>query len=749
MTFFYVSLHSMKGKLYILCLLSLFATLSVAQHAHIIMPDSSLITTEKDSLDIIKRRAKMSQTLISEKIDSLAVDSLALDSLITDSLSVDSLITDSLAVDSLVTDSLTADSFLTDSVTARPPVPAPLAIDSLKEYTRFDIWKIDERTGERYTAKPDTTLYNYQHTTLSDGGSVAMGYLGNLGSPAISKLFFERGEGSHFMFYDPYHLYHKNVEKQLFFNTRIPYTRINYQRAGSNINKEERFETRFTMNFNRHLNFGFDLDFINAKGFYASQAAKQNNFTAYGNYISDRIEVHGYISQLSATNFENGGISDSTFITNPELIDRSFNSHDIPTRFKNTWNRMKADQFYLSARYNLGYNEPSLEPGYKEFVPVASVILTSQLKQQYRRFLSYDTARVTLPNGNAVQRIDTLYKNRYYSSAPDDSTRFSTLKNTLALSMREGFRDWVKFGLTVLIEHETRNFNLLDTIGEGRYKHREQATTIGGVLSKQQGKYLRFNAKADLGVLGDNIGEFRLEGDVETTIDIAGKETTLSGQAYIKNLKPKFLEQQYHSKYFWWNNDFNDIRRVYVGGKMFIPFTNTTLSAGVENIQNFIYFDQNKLPFQESDNIQIVSARLDQFFKAGIFNWNNSVVYQTSSNKHAIPVPILSAYSNMFLRTKIADELTLQLGLDAHFHTKYYSPGYEAALLQFYNQRSKKIGNYPIVTGYANMHLKQTRFFVMMYNIAELVMKPNYFSLPDYPHNPMLLKLGISVNLNN
>ena len=694
MTFFYVSLHSMKEKLLILCLLSFFATVLVAQQPHIIVPDSTLITSEKDSLDIIMEQAKREQGM--GKI-------------------------------------------------------TPISTDSTEQHTRYNVWKIHERTGERYDATADTLLYNYQHTTIPDGYSVAMGYLGNLGSPVISKLFFDRGESSHFFFYDAYYPYNKDVDKQLFFNTRVPYSRINYQRAGGNIDKEERLETRFTMNFNRHLNVGFDLDFINAKGFYASQAAKQNNFSVYANYLSDRIEVHGYASQTSATNFENGGISDSTFITNPESIEQSFTSRDIPTYFTKTWNRMKTNQYYLSARYNLGYNEPSLTPDEeKEFVPVASIILTSRYKEQYRRFLSYDTARVTLPNGDEVGKIDTLYNNNYYKSAVDDSTRFSTLKNTLALSMREGFRDWVKFGLTVFVEHETRNFNLLDTIGDGRYKHTEQATCIGGILSKQQGKYLRFNAEADLGVLGENLGEFRINGNVQTTFNIAGKQANLMGEAYIKNLKPKFLEQQYHSKYFWWNNDFDDTRRVYIGGKLFIPFTNTTLSVGVENIQNLVYFDDNKLPFQESDNIQVVSARIDQNFKVGIFNWNNSVVYQTSSNEDAIPLPTLSAYSNLFLKTKIVDELTLQLGVDAHYHTEYYAPGYEPALLQFYNQREKKVGNYPIMTGYANMHLKQMRFFVMMYNIGDLIIgKPNYFSLPNYPVNPMLFKLGVSVNLNN
>lgn len=42
--------------------------------------------------------------------------------------------------------------------------------------------------------------------------------------------------------------------------------------------------------------------------------------------------------------------------------------------------------------------------------------------------------------------------------------------------------------------------------------------------------------------------------------------------------------------------------------------------------------------------------------------------------------------------------LTMQVGIDAHWHTKYHVPGYEPALLQFYNQDEKEIGNYPIST---------------------------------------------------
>ena len=86
------------------------------------------------------------------------------------------------------------------------------------------------------------------------------------------------------------------------------------------------------------------------------------------------------------------------------------------------------------------------------------------------------------------------------------------------------------------------------------------------------------------------------------------------------------------------------------------------------------------------------------------------------------------------------------MGVDAHYHTNII-PGYEPALLQFYTS-GNEMAIFP-PTAYANMHLKQTRFFLMFYNIAPLIMDPDYFSLPHYPVNPTLFKVGLSVNLYN
>ena len=90
-----------------------------------------------------------------------------------------------------------------------------------------------------------------------------------------------------------------------------------------------------------------------------------------------------------------------------------------------------------------------------------------------------------------------------------------------------------------------------------------------------------------------------------------------------------------------------------------------------------------------------------------------------------------------------------QLGADVRYFTKYDAPAYMPATQQFYLQPEEgkvEIGGYPIVNVYANLHLKRTRFYVMMYHVNQGMSKPNYFLAPHYPINPRVLKFGLSWN---
>ena len=173
--------------------------------------------------------------------------------------------------------------------------------------------------------------------------------------------------------------------------------------------------------------------------------------------------------------------------------------------------------------------------------------------------------------------------------------------------------------------------------------------------------------------------------------------------------EPSYYMKHYFSNHFKWKNGFDKEQRYRVEGEVFVPFTGTTLSAGVENITKYLYFNDNALASQHSGNVQVFSATLNQNFRFGIFNWYNSVVYQKSSNEKILPLPEISVYSQMYLKFRLAKVLHTQLGTDVHYFTKYYSPVYQPGILTFHTQQDYKVGNYPLMNVYANFKLKDTR----------------------------------------
>ncbi len=622
-------------------------------------------------------------------------------------------------------------------------------------------WKITPRLGERIFVPRDTLLYGFHQSMLVDGRSVAMGYLGNVGSPAQSKIFFERPEPSRFSFLDAMYLWRKNPEDHYYLNTKIPYSNIKYQSGGGGQSAENRFQAEMSMNMGKKLNVGFDFDYVYARGFYNSLSNKQMSYDFYASYIGDKYKMHAFLHNNNFTNIENGGISDTLYITRPNSdevrLDRSYsgNTLDIPTRMQNTKNKMRGRHLYVTNRYDLG-NEmeeyavnDSVTAWRKKqnYVPLASAILTTHYTDQRRRITS-DFAKMDnlyLP----YTLSDELIKDPKYVQNIDDYMSYYSFKNTFALAMNEGFRSWTKFGLTAFVEYDMRKYSVPGGLPGLHERQSENALNIGGVLSKEKGKYLRYKATVEKDMLNS---DFRAEGEITSMIGLFGKNLSVKANAYIKNISPGYTRNNFSSKYWNWNENLSDTRRVFIGGEISLPefsFSKTRISGGVETIKNYIYYGADRLIAQETSDIQVISFRLDQDFKAGIFHWDNQVVFQKSTNDVAIPLPTLSVYTNVYITSKIAKVLTFQLGVDAHYHTSYYMPGYEPLTMQFYNQNEMKLGNFPIVTAYANLHLKYTRFFLMMYNIAEGMGNSQSFLLYRYAANPRILKLGISWQFNN
>ncbi|MDR0825628.1 MAG: putative porin [Prevotella sp.] len=649
-------------------------------------------------------------------------------------------------------------------------------IDTTKiQVPNIYVWKITPRLGERVFVPRDSAVLDFHQSMLVDGKGVAIGYLGNIGSPAQSKVFFERPETSRFIFMDAMRFWRKNPEDQYFYNTKVPYSEVKYQSGGGGQSAENRFQAELTMNMGKKLNVGFDFDYIYSRGFYTSLSNKEVSYDFYASYIGDKYKMHAFFHNNNLTNIENGGIKDTLYITNPDdpsITNSNFkgNSLDIPTRVKDTWNRLRGRHLYVTNRYDLGDDSEEYQVNdsvvgvrkKKNYIPLASAILTTHYTDQRRRVSTIfsgmdDIYPSMLWNNDNSEWVNLNNSNKYIADMNDYMSYYS-FKNTLALAMNEGFRKWTKFGLTAFAEYDMRKYSMpVFQVNEGSvsgipgFSERvsENALLIGGVLSKEKGRYLRYRATVEKDLLNS---DYRLEGEISTMLNIKNKDFAVRGRAYIKNISPSFFQNNFSSKYWNWKRDFDDTHRFYIGGEIDFPelsFSKTKVSGGVENIKGYIYYGENGLPTQKSGDVQVISLRLDQNFEAGILHWDNQVVFQHSEDQVAIPLPKLSIYTNIYLTTKLAKVLTLQLGADAHYHSKYYMPGYDFLTMQFYNQRDMELGNFPITSAYLNLHLKYTRFFVMMYNLTNGMGNSESFSLYRYPVNPRVLKLGISWRFNN
>ena len=689
--------------------------------------------------------------------------------------------------------------------------------DNLEDSTNTEIqslppklymWKLSETLGNRTIIPADTASLNFQSTNLVEGMFGHYNYLGNLGSPRLSRLFFEREESEPTIFMAPFSSFFTRPDQVLFTNSNVPYTNLTYYKAGNKVNGEERFKSYFSVNVNKQLAFGFNIDYLYGRGYYQNQSTSHFNAGLFGSYIGEKYQVQAVYNNFFLKMNENGGIADDQYITRPENMSggkKEYESTTIPVKLEQSSNRNKDFYIYLTQRYRLGFtrrvrntqegkptvsapkasSSPSSEAEIsasnndialpndsiasksvstlaaandslppvstadndslfeEEFVPVTSFIHTLKVERSRHQFRSGSEPEGFFPEDYK------LYKN--YSN---DSTTAFSVKNVFGIALLEGFNKYAKAGLTAYISHKFSRYDLMntDTLTDmRRIRYTEQEIFLGGELAKREGKLLHYNVNGEVGLVDKAIGQFRVNANLDLNFRLWKDTVNFYARGYVSNTLPSFYMRHYHSNHYNWDNDNMDKEfRTRVEGELNISHWGTNLRAGVENIKNYTYFNQSALPEQNGGNIQVLSATLKQDFRLGVFHLDNEVTWQKTSNETVLPLPQLSLYHNFYILAKLAKKvLTVQLGADVRYFTKYNAPAYAPGVQQFHLQPTDdlvEIGGYPIVNVYANLHLKRTRIFAMMYHVNAGMGSANSFLVPHYPINPRLFKIGVSWN---
>lgn len=628
-------------------------------------------------------------------------------------------------------------------------------------------WHINAKNGEVIPIDADTMQHMFQNTHLTEGINGEYNFLGNMGTPRQTRIFFNRPTETTFDFLQPYDYFVTEPGRFIFTDTKSPYTNLTYHSSGNKVDGDDRFRAYFTTNAGKHFGAGFLFDYLYARGRYDNQASSQMNFSLFSFYRSDRYNYHLLASSYHLKQAENGGITDDRYITRPEETDGSnsnFGTTDIPVNFDKTWNRNKALSLYFTHNYNLGsYKEQAYidttgvatDSLITRFVPVARITHTADVSHNNREFINYRQ-----PVG--------FYADTYLPYDSTDNTKHLSISNRIELSLCEGFSNWAFADIKAFASYRYNRYALPDTTSgarEYRHKYNEHILSVGGTISSNRWEIFRYKVEGEAALTDDDIGAFSIDGNLDFNFKLWKKDVKLKAFAFIKNNRPSFYYRHFHSEHYWWDRDNLDKEfKTRIGGEIHIPSSRTRITVGVENIKNYTYIANNSKEIapgkflnalsvaQESDNIQVLTATLKQDFTFGIFNLNTEFTYQNSSNKSVLPLPEFNMYANLFLKFKIAKVLNTEIGADVRYFTEYYAPDYSPALGQFVQQNQADkvaIGNYPIASVYANFLLKQTRFYVKYFHVNEGTGNRRYFLVPHYPTTQGVLWFGLSWNFYN
>lgn len=610
---------------------------------------------------------------------------------------------------------------------------------SKRAKTNIRAWTLPAYIQQADTQRVDTSYLNLPLKNMQDKYSMSYAWNGNLVSPIQSRLYFDRLDKIDDIFGSQYQPYIITPEDVMYYNTTIPYSRLGYQHGFTTYHEEHELDFLFTGNINKRLNLGLELNYQSAAGHYTYQEAKLFNGAVFGSYNGKHYFVHAAATWNMLSNFENGGI------VNKMDLDGTLEPEDIPVRIHG----MSGYKYYSGMLFH-GYTSKAL-----------TISHTFQTVSSVRRYVEKDSVNASF--------FSNTYRN---ADRTHDSTSVLTISNTVAVTFEESFNKLLKFGITAYARNECQRFgytakeyyapnltlsgNELETIdalgthvmadNKMAYKWTNN-TFVGGSIHKRQGKWFRYDAGGEVCVVGRKIGQFRVNGNIFANIPIAKDTMSIHAQVTVRSEKPSWFYAQYASNHFRWENDFSKPYHIYAGGTIAYPtkWVKPKVKVGFENITNLIYFDANGLPKQRGGNAQVFAVDVNLDITTPWINLENNVVFQTASKE--IPVPMFTLYHNLYYHGTWFKALDAQIGADLRFFTRYYSPLLNPATGQFCVQDQIKIGNYPMLSVYANFFVKliHLHFYVQYTHLNHLFMRDNtdYMAMPNYPMNPDVFKLGI------
>jgi len=685
-----------------------------------------------------------------------------------------------------------------DSVLAATPrILETYAVPDSLLYKRIITWKHDRNFQDikemRDQSADSSFNYNF-HDYPFYKQDVNATWLGVIGSPVQLYNWFKREDVDNAIFYSPYSIYSYTADNLPQFNTKTPYTELAYWGTlFANKEKEEsNIRIRTTQNITPNLNFMLEYHRYGSNGMLRREDTDTRTVVAAANYLGKRYLMHtGYIYDRIERS-ENGGIVDTKWIR-----DTIVDSREIEVYLREADNKLKRNTLFLDQSYRIPFTFLDKEvraekKAERQRKALRDSIMSSGDSTAIAAYLAAEEARLaaelaqadTLAADSLVMAKDittafighsseySVYRKTYTDNISDDlgkqffgdrfyinprtsmdSLRVMKFENRFFIRLQPWKSDGIVSKLDVGLGDKLANyysFKPSDYI-QGSSNVIQNSVYLYAGAQGQYRKYMEWDAFGKYNFLGYEINDFSINANVTFKAYPFRKDrqSPLELKAHFEtSLKePDYYQQHLFTNHYRWDNDFSKISTTKVEGSLSVPRLKLDASFGYALLDNNIYYDTLGMARQNTKPMSVMSASLRKDFQLWKFHFDNQVLFQLSSDKGVMPLPMLSLNLRYYFEFDVVkNAMRMQLGANGTFTTKWYAPAYNPVLGVFHNQNKEQFGNCPYIDLFANVQWKRVSVFlkVVNMNMGWPLESADYFTAAGYIAPQRAFKIGIT-----
>ena len=653
-------------------------------------------------------------------------------------------------------------------IQATPRILETFAIPDSLHYKRIIMWKHDRHFHNLSIEIPDTSYNTHFHEYPFFQQDLNATWLGVIGSPTQLYDYFKRQEEDNAIFYTPYRIYNYTPENLPQFNTKTAYTELAYWGTlFANQDKEEsNIKILTTQNITPELNILLEYHRFGSNGMLKREDTDNRTFVAATNYLGKKYMMHAGFIYNKVERSENGGVTDSFWIR-----DTTVDAREVDVYLKDAGNLIKKNTVFLDQTYRIPFtfldrikerrearNQDKAQPELPAITEVDTTSLKTDITTAFiGHSTEYSVFRKTYQDN--IAKSDSagrqFFDDRFYlnPTRSKDSLRVMRLENRAFIRLQPWKSDGIVSKLDVGIGDKLVNhysFKPTDYL-EGSSNVVQNSVYLYAGANGQYKKYLTWNAQGSYTFLGHEINDFGIDANVSFSAYPFRKDrhSPLTVNVHFETglKEPDYYEQHLYTNHYRWDNDFSKISTTKLKASLLIPRLKLDASFGYALLSNNIYYDTFGIVRQNTDPMSVMTASLRKDFKLWKFHLDHKALFQLSSNKEVMPLPMLALNLRYYIEFDVVKNvMQMQIGANGTFTTKWYAPAYNPVLGVFHNQNTEEFGNCPYIDVFVNIQWKRASIFIkgVNMNMGWPNKSADYFSAAGYIAPQRAIKFGIS-----